>query len=96
MRGLEIPTRPSGRVAVAVRSRRCLAHVRMGEGGGDAVVVADGAADPHQAAPDRPGIAFTYVTDGGLTSPLELKRYRLFHARLGSISSEPFAREKQK
>jgi hypothetical protein len=62
----------------------------------DAVVVADGAADPHQAAPDRPGIAFTYVTDGGLTSPLELKRYRLFHARLGSISSEPFAREKQK
>jgi hypothetical protein len=28
-----------------------------------------GAADAHQAAPDRPGIAFTYVTDGGLTSP---------------------------
>jgi len=66
----------------------------LGEGGGDAVVVADGAADPHQAAPDRPGIAFTYVTDGGLTSPLELKRYRLFHARLGSISTKPFAREK--
>jgi hypothetical protein len=40
-----------------------------GEGGGDAVVVADGASDPHQAAPDRLGIAFTYVTDGGLTSP---------------------------
>jgi hypothetical protein len=68
----------------------------LGEGGGDAVVVADGAADPHQAAPDRPGIAFTYVTDGGLTSPLELKRYRLFHAGLGSIFSKPFAREKQK
>ena len=41
-----------------------------------------------------PGIAFTYVTDGGLTSPLGLKRYRLFHARLGSISNKPFAREK--
>jgi hypothetical protein len=65
----------------------------LGEGGGDAVVVADDAADPHLAAPDRPGIAFTYVTDGGLTSPLELKRYRLFHAGLGSISSKPFARE---
>ena len=38
-------------------------------------------------APDRPEIAFTYVTDGGLTSPLGLKRYRLFHARLGSISA---------
>jgi hypothetical protein len=38
-------------------------------------------------APDRPGIVFTYVTDGGLTSPLGLKRYRLFHARLGSISA---------
>ena len=25
---------------------------------------------------------------------LELKRYRLFHARLGSISNKPFAREK--
>jgi hypothetical protein len=59
----------------------------LGEGGGDAIVVADGAADPHQAAPDRPGIAFTYVTDGGFTSPLGLKRYRLFHARLGSISA---------
>jgi hypothetical protein len=34
-----------------------------------ACLVADGASDPHQAAPDRPGIAFTYVTDGGLTSP---------------------------
>jgi hypothetical protein len=41
----------------------------LGEGGGDAVVVADGASDPHQAAPERLGIAFTYVTDGGLTSP---------------------------
>jgi hypothetical protein len=41
----------------------------LGERGGDAVVVTDGAADPQQAAPDRPGIAFTYVTDGGLTSP---------------------------
>jgi hypothetical protein len=58
----------------------------LGEGVRDAIVVADGAADSHQAAPDRPGIAFTYVTDGGLTSTLGLKRYRLFHAQLGSIS----------
>ena len=67
----------------------------LGEGGGDAVVVADGAADPHQAAPDRPGIAFTYVTDGGLTSP-GAEAISPLSRPVGQHLSKPFAREKQK
>jgi hypothetical protein len=65
----------------------------LGEGGGDAVVVADGASDPHQAAPDRPGIAFTYVTDGGLTSTLGAEAISPLSRPVGQHLSKPFARE---
>ena len=57
-----------------------------------ACLVADGASDPHQAAPDRPGIAFTYVTDGGLTSPWA-EAISPLSRPVGQHLSKPFARE---